>query len=152
MFIYFYSHKNSLIKAFFASICFTSLCMLCLCVCVFSIFVRKFLKVLCFSMPVVFACFFTSFVCESFCFFYAFAHRTFHLCLHFFFFIKVLCSNFFSHLCASCVCAHFFVNFVCGPFYNFCLHRSSTMRSSKSMFYSIHLIHVVLQMQNQLNP
>jgi hypothetical protein len=26
------------------------------------------------------------------------------------------------------------------------------MRSSKSMFYSIHLIHVVLQMQNQLNP
>jgi len=71
VFIYFYSHKNSLIKALFASFFFTSLCMLCLCV-FFSNFACKFLKVLCFFMQVVFACCFTSFVCESFCFFYAF--------------------------------------------------------------------------------
>jgi hypothetical protein len=54
-------------------------------VCVFfSNFACKFFKVLCFFMQVVFASVFTSLVCESFCFFYAFAHKTFHLCLHFF--------------------------------------------------------------------
>jgi hypothetical protein len=123
----------------------------------FSNFVHKFLRVLCFFMEVVFACFFTSFVCESFCFFYAFVHRTFHLCLHFFiltsdFLLKFFVQSFF-HTYVQVVFVHIsYVNFVCVPFYNFCLHHSFTMRSSKSMFFSIHLIHVVLQMQIQLHP
>jgi hypothetical protein len=121
----------------------------------FSNFACKFLKVLCFFMQVVFACFFTSFVYDSFCFFYAFARRTFHLCLHFFiltsdFLLKFFAQKNKSHLCTSCVCAHFFLNFVYVDFCNFCLHRSFIMRFSNSMFFSIHLIHVVLQMQKSI--